>query len=161
MAMTGYYRTLRRPRTHKPLSMMKYDPVGTSFRRDFLYCVLYRPRSLPACPYLVSILHVSVEARLPATTCSYSCYNTSVNVLKIKNTRSMCLSSETQKKDRWKYACLPNILPIPSPTPTLQPSPETNSLTQTTPPSTSIVRKQVLFLEAKRGSNIGGGNVAA
>ena len=29
MAMTGYYRTLRRPRTHRPLSMMKYDPVGT------------------------------------------------------------------------------------------------------------------------------------
>jgi len=29
MAMTGYYRTLRRPRTSKPLSMLKYDPVGT------------------------------------------------------------------------------------------------------------------------------------
>ncbi len=29
MAMTGYYRTLRRPRQHRPLSMMKYDPVGT------------------------------------------------------------------------------------------------------------------------------------
>ncbi len=28
MALTGYYRTLRRPRTHRPLSMMKYDPVG-------------------------------------------------------------------------------------------------------------------------------------
>ncbi|KAL9008498.1 MAG: hypothetical protein Q9173_006382 [Seirophora scorigena] len=28
MAMTGYYRTLRRPRAHRPLSMMKYDPVG-------------------------------------------------------------------------------------------------------------------------------------
>ncbi|KAL8855475.1 MAG: hypothetical protein Q9178_007886 [Gyalolechia marmorata] len=31
MALTGYYRTLRRPRAHTPLSMMKYDPVGTSF----------------------------------------------------------------------------------------------------------------------------------
>ncbi|KAL8786115.1 MAG: hypothetical protein Q9213_002981 [Squamulea squamosa] len=29
MALTGYYRTLRRPRAHRPLSMMKYDPVGT------------------------------------------------------------------------------------------------------------------------------------
>ena len=29
MALTGYYRTLRRPRAHKPLSMLKYDPVGT------------------------------------------------------------------------------------------------------------------------------------
>lgn len=29
MAMTGYYRTLRRPRTSRPLSMLKYDPVGT------------------------------------------------------------------------------------------------------------------------------------
>jgi len=30
MAMTGYYKTLMRPRTHRPLSMLKYDPVGTS-----------------------------------------------------------------------------------------------------------------------------------
>ncbi|CAF9926206.1 MAG: hypothetical protein ALECFALPRED_003388 [Alectoria fallacina] len=30
MALTGYYRTLRRPRAHRPLSMLKYDPVGTS-----------------------------------------------------------------------------------------------------------------------------------
>ena len=29
MAMTGYYKTLIRPRTHRPLSMLKYDPVGT------------------------------------------------------------------------------------------------------------------------------------
>lgn len=27
MAMTGYYRTMIRPRLHRPLSMMKYDPV--------------------------------------------------------------------------------------------------------------------------------------
>ncbi|EAW16149.1 mitochondrial 54S ribosomal protein bL33m [Aspergillus fischeri NRRL 181] len=27
MAMTGYYRTMIRPRTHRPLSMLKYDPV--------------------------------------------------------------------------------------------------------------------------------------
>jgi hypothetical protein len=31
MAMTGYYRTLMRPRVHRPLSMMKYDPIGTQF----------------------------------------------------------------------------------------------------------------------------------
>ncbi|KAF2453758.1 hypothetical protein BDY21DRAFT_354991 [Lineolata rhizophorae] len=30
MAMTGYYKTFTRPRAHKPLSMLKYDPVGTS-----------------------------------------------------------------------------------------------------------------------------------
>jgi hypothetical protein len=29
MAMTGFYRTMKRPRTSRPLSMMKYDPVGT------------------------------------------------------------------------------------------------------------------------------------
>ena len=29
--MTGYYRTLVRPRQHRPLSMLKYDPVGTFF----------------------------------------------------------------------------------------------------------------------------------
>ena len=29
MAMTGYYRTFVRPRTSRPLSMLKYDPVGT------------------------------------------------------------------------------------------------------------------------------------
>ncbi|KAL4980903.1 hypothetical protein BDW66DRAFT_146683 [Aspergillus desertorum] len=27
MAMTGYYRTMTRPRAHRPLSMLKYDPV--------------------------------------------------------------------------------------------------------------------------------------
>jgi large subunit ribosomal protein L33 len=27
MAMTGYYRTMMRPRVHRPLSMLKYDPV--------------------------------------------------------------------------------------------------------------------------------------
>ncbi|KIW77394.1 ribosomal protein L33 [Fonsecaea pedrosoi CBS 271.37] len=27
MALTGYYRTMVRPRTSRPLSMMKYDPV--------------------------------------------------------------------------------------------------------------------------------------
>ncbi|RDI80367.1 hypothetical protein Vi05172_g9642 [Venturia inaequalis] len=27
MAMTGFYRTMTRPRTSRPLSMMKYDPV--------------------------------------------------------------------------------------------------------------------------------------
>jgi large subunit ribosomal protein L33 len=28
MALTGYYKTLVRPRQHRPLSMLKYDPVG-------------------------------------------------------------------------------------------------------------------------------------
>ncbi|EON69293.1 50S ribosomal protein L33 [Coniosporium apollinis CBS 100218] len=27
MALTGYYKTFTRPRTHRPLSMLKYDPV--------------------------------------------------------------------------------------------------------------------------------------
>jgi large subunit ribosomal protein L33 len=27
MAMTGYYRTLVRPRAARPMSMLKYDPV--------------------------------------------------------------------------------------------------------------------------------------
>ena len=31
MALTGYYKTLIRPRTHRPLSMLKYDPVGRFF----------------------------------------------------------------------------------------------------------------------------------
>lgn len=31
MAMTGYYRTMQRPRVHQPLSMLKYDPIGTRF----------------------------------------------------------------------------------------------------------------------------------
>ncbi|KAF2870278.1 hypothetical protein BDV95DRAFT_608277 [Massariosphaeria phaeospora] len=29
MAMTGYFRTVMRPRAHRPLSMLKYDPIGT------------------------------------------------------------------------------------------------------------------------------------
>jgi len=28
MAMTGYYKTFVRPRAHRPLSMLKYDPIG-------------------------------------------------------------------------------------------------------------------------------------
>jgi hypothetical protein len=36
MAMTGYYRTLMRPRVHRPLSMMKYDPIGTILRTPIL-----------------------------------------------------------------------------------------------------------------------------
>ena len=32
MAMTGYYKTFSRPRTHHPLSMLKYDPVGKLVR---------------------------------------------------------------------------------------------------------------------------------
>lgn len=27
MAMTGFFRTMVRPRAHRPLSMLKYDPV--------------------------------------------------------------------------------------------------------------------------------------
>ena len=33
MAMTGYYKTFSRPRTHRPLSMLKYDPVGMAHPR--------------------------------------------------------------------------------------------------------------------------------
>lgn len=38
MAMTGYYKTLVRPRKHFPLSMLKYDPVGTFL---FLFYVVF------------------------------------------------------------------------------------------------------------------------
>ncbi|KAF2239667.1 hypothetical protein EV356DRAFT_513954 [Viridothelium virens] len=34
MAMTGYYRTLVRPRDHRPLSMLKYDPVGVGIKGE-------------------------------------------------------------------------------------------------------------------------------
>ncbi|KAF2494975.1 uncharacterized protein BDZ99DRAFT_527165 [Mytilinidion resinicola] len=27
MAMTGYFRSMMRPRQHRPLSMLKYDPI--------------------------------------------------------------------------------------------------------------------------------------
>jgi hypothetical protein len=32
MALTGFFMTFRRPRTHRPLSMLKYDPVGKCSR---------------------------------------------------------------------------------------------------------------------------------
>ncbi|PSN75108.1 hypothetical protein BS50DRAFT_540913 [Corynespora cassiicola Philippines] len=35
MAMTGYYRTLQRPRAHRPLSMLKYDPIAV--RKQVLF----------------------------------------------------------------------------------------------------------------------------
>ena len=34
MAMTGYYRTMQRPRVHQPLSMLKYDPIGMPLLRN-------------------------------------------------------------------------------------------------------------------------------
>ena len=36
MAMTGYYKTFVRPRQHRPLSMLKYDPVGESETDDVM-----------------------------------------------------------------------------------------------------------------------------
>ncbi|KAI1102884.1 50S ribosomal protein L33 [Jackrogersella minutella] len=30
MAMTGFFYSCTRPRTSRPMSMLKYDPVGTS-----------------------------------------------------------------------------------------------------------------------------------
>lgn len=44
MAMTGYYRTLRRPRAHRPLSMMKYDPVGR-FRETLPFFLVHSTRT--------------------------------------------------------------------------------------------------------------------
>ena len=38
MAMTGYYKTFSRPRTHRPLSMLKYDPVGMAHPRAETTC---------------------------------------------------------------------------------------------------------------------------
>ncbi|PQE21469.1 ribosomal L33 protein [Rutstroemia sp. NJR-2017a BBW] len=37
MALTGYYKTLVRPRAHRPLSMLKYDPVGESSLVYFIF----------------------------------------------------------------------------------------------------------------------------
>ncbi|RPB16735.1 hypothetical protein P167DRAFT_531693 [Morchella conica CCBAS932] len=42
MAMTGYYKTFVRPRTHRPLSMIKYDPV---VRRNVLFLEAKRGKS--------------------------------------------------------------------------------------------------------------------
>jgi hypothetical protein len=43
MALTGYYKTLVRPRQHRPLSMLKYDPVGM-FLLDFILSTTLRIR---------------------------------------------------------------------------------------------------------------------
>jgi hypothetical protein len=37
MAMTGYYKTMTRPRTNRPFSFLKYDPVGTFQSQDVVY----------------------------------------------------------------------------------------------------------------------------
>ncbi|RYO85799.1 hypothetical protein DL766_003755 [Monosporascus sp. MC13-8B] len=39
MAMTGFFYTFARPRTSRPMSMLKYDPVGTSTWVDTLSIV--------------------------------------------------------------------------------------------------------------------------
>lgn len=49
MAMTGFFYQFRRPRTSPPMSMLKYDPVGTSAPR------VLRPTHFP----------VSTKARCP------------------------------------------------------------------------------------------------
>lgn len=36
MALTGYYKTLIRPRQHRPLSMLKYDPVGKLLHTSYV-----------------------------------------------------------------------------------------------------------------------------
>ena len=52
MAMTGYYRTMQRPRAHQPLSMLKYDPIGMR-------------------PSLLSILTTKLKLRLLAKSSLY------------------------------------------------------------------------------------------
>ena len=39
MALTGYYKTFVRPRAHRPLSMIKYNPIGI---RSLSGAVLFR-----------------------------------------------------------------------------------------------------------------------
>ena len=55
MAMTGYFRTYVRPRTHRPLSFLKYDPVGTlqltGSRQCILICILTREPSPQEGPF--------------------------------------------------------------------------------------------------------------
>jgi hypothetical protein len=53
MAMTGYYRILMRPRVHRPLSMMKYDPIGTILRTPIL-----KKHALP-----LAVRYVSFQAK--------------------------------------------------------------------------------------------------
>lgn len=48
--MTGYYKTLVRPRQHHPLSMLKYDPVGTS---DYL-SLHFHPQSEKDCSHPIA-----------------------------------------------------------------------------------------------------------
>jgi large subunit ribosomal protein L33 len=36
MAMTGYFKTFRRARTARPMSFLKYDPIGKPFRLALL-----------------------------------------------------------------------------------------------------------------------------
>lgn len=58
MAMTGYYKTLIRPRTHRPLSMLKYDPVGMN-TPTFDPSVVKRQQlcSMRSCAALVQMGH--------------------------------------------------------------------------------------------------------
>ncbi|RKF55447.1 hypothetical protein GcM3_201002 [Golovinomyces cichoracearum] len=53
MAMTGYYKTLVRPRTHRPLSMLKYDPVES--------VVLRAKTWWPVTKYIQKVLFVMPE----------------------------------------------------------------------------------------------------
>jgi hypothetical protein len=90
MAMTGYYRTMQRPRVHQPLSMLKYDPIGTT-------------------PLLLPLPIVERHARLTQDT----------------------MQEEVENKNG-RESCSQRVLDAGT------------GLTFT-------VRKQVLFLEAKRG----------
>ena len=44
MAMTGFFYTFARPRESRPLSMLKYDPVGTFLLIQFILFGFFFPR---------------------------------------------------------------------------------------------------------------------
>ena len=58
-ALTGYFRTMVRPRQHRPLSMLKYDPVGTWRQAPELESKLIRAAQ---CDDMSSSSRRSVEA---------------------------------------------------------------------------------------------------
>ncbi|KIW14669.1 hypothetical protein PV08_07453 [Exophiala spinifera] len=56
MAMTGFYRTMIRPRTSRPLSMLKYDPV---VKRQVLF--LEQKRVILKMLIVAATLHIGRE----------------------------------------------------------------------------------------------------
>lgn len=70
MALTGYYKTLIRPRVHRPLSMLKYDPVGMF--DHLIHLLIKLERAIGSRVGGIEVFGFLLGVRKTKTTCRYA-----------------------------------------------------------------------------------------